>query len=476
VTYDTNTYTSNVGTLVYNNTRYSSTSINDGLNTIFSTSITIPSTTAQINKSFYWEMDLINSTQHNYFNSTSKNQSIYPFNIDNCTVYTELVLNFTERDEGTIAILNQTTTNTSMDIEVLITSRSDSSQQIRFNQTFFQINPARVCVGAGTLGNGTWILDSQVRYTARDYAVEFYNIQNATLNNNSFPQNINLFPLLTTDSQEFLINYKDENFLPVENALITLTRKYIGDGLFRTVEAPETNDDGQAIIHMVLGDIIYTIQVSKNGRLLSTFDNIVPFCINAAQGDCQINLNAFSTGTAPTDYETNNNLTYNFVFSQSARTITLTYTTLDGSSALVSINSTLFDNRGNTTVCTSQIQSSAGTLVCSIPVSIGNSSVQTYLYKDGRFIDVAYFYFNRNTPSQTFGSTGTIMLVLMFISLPLMFITNPIGIVVGAIIGLIFGSLLNLYTSGSILGIASTFIWIILAGGIIIWKINNKET
>lgn len=475
ITYDSGFYTSSVGTLVYNNTRYTSTSTGSGNNRIFTSSITTPSITSQTNKTFYWEMGLINSSGVNLFNSTNNTQTINPFNIDNCTTFSELILNFTERDEGTISILNATGQNTSMEVEVIISSVNDPTQSLQFNKTYSQINPAQVCLGAGTLGNGTWRLDSQVRYTAKDYVVEFYNIQNATLNNNSFPQNIDLFPLLATTSQEFLITFKDENFLVSEGALITLTRKYIGEGLFRTVEAPETNADGQVILHLVLGDIIYTIQVSKNGKLLGTFPNVIAFCTDLTIGKCEINLNALKTGIKPIDFETRSNLTYIFDFNEATRTITLTYSTLDGSTALIFMNTTVFDNRGNTTACSSQLSSSAGSLTCVVPSSVGNTTMKTDLFKDGIFVDSAFFVFKDKSAKDIFGSTGLIMLFLMYITIPLMFITSPIGIIIGAIIGSIFATMLNLYTGGTLIGVTSTIIWFIIAGGILIWKINQKE-
>ena len=138
-------------------------------------------------------------------------------------------------DEENLTALKGSGANTTIELEAIVTSISDPTNSITFNSTYNMINPARLCVASGILGNGTWMFDVQTRYFADGYVKEFFNIQNASLNNNSFPQHIGLFGLTTAKSQEFLISFKDNSFLPVEDALITVTRKYIGESLFRTV-------------------------------------------------------------------------------------------------------------------------------------------------------------------------------------------------------------------------------------------------
>ncbi|KKK97106.1 hypothetical protein LCGC14_2656090, partial [marine sediment metagenome] len=83
-------------------------------------------------------------------------------------------------------------------------------------------------------------------------------LQNFTLRNSSIPQNINLLDLAVVDSQEFLVTFKSVELLPVAGALIDITRKYINEGVFKTVELPLTDDEGQVIAHLVLSDEIYT--------------------------------------------------------------------------------------------------------------------------------------------------------------------------------------------------------------------------
>ena len=259
--------------------------------------------------------------------TTSQTQNVFSLGFDNCTSFTKRLLNFTLYDEDALTIIaSGSAGNGSIEVDLTATSLANTTQEINFSRTYSPSNNAQICVSE--LASG-FKIDAQVRYTANNYVIEFYNLQNASLSSSSFPQNISLFPLLSSRSKEFLVTFKDSTFAPVNDALVTVTRKYVGEGIFRTVEAPLTNNDGQALTHLVLGDIIYTVIVSKNGRILGTFNNLVPFCTNVATGDCTINLNAFSTGTPPSDFRTNRNLTYTFEFDKSARTITSIFSTTD---------------------------------------------------------------------------------------------------------------------------------------------------
>lgn len=464
------------GYLRYNNTRKLATKRNIGSNTIYTVEIFPPDVSGYINKSFIWELELNEGNGIEIFNATSGNQTINVLEIDNCTSQNNLLLNLTLKDEETLTKLTSPAYNLTIEVETLVLSNSEGIIQ-NYSYGFSNINPAQICVSNDTIASGLR-LDTLIRYTATDYVVEFYNIQNTTLSSSNFPQNIDLLPLLTTDSQEFLVTFKDDSFLPVEDALITVTRKYVDDGIFRTVEAPLTDSDGHALVHLVLGDVVYTIQVSRYGDLLAIFDNIVPFCEDATTGNCQLNLNTFVSGFEVEDLQTNNNLTWYFDVDYNSRRISTIFNVLGGATATVSINGTLFDNRGNNTVCSDSLTSSAGTLICDIPASWGNATFKIDLFKDGDFVASELIKLEESI-DDIFGPEGKyttiIFALLLFITLPLLFITSTIGIVLGAMLGIIFAILLNLYTATGIFGTAATALWFLLAGAILIWRIATRN-
>lgn len=456
--------------IVYNNTRYLATESSSGSNYLYNRSLIAPNVAAPTGIDWRWELELNDGSGTILFNISNGQQTVNQFSIDDCSVNSEVILNLTLKDEASVTTLNASATNTSIQVDLGLYDFSGNLAQ-NFSGDFDDINPAAICGTAGITNSGL-IVDAQIRYTSDNRVVEFYNIQNSTLSSDTYPQNISLYDLLSVDSQEFLVTFKDENFLPTSGALINVKRKYVGEGIFRSVEIPETNDDGQTLVHLVLGDVLYSIEVSKNGRVLGSFDNILPFCDDISTGDCRINLNAFSSGTEPEDFETKGNLTYRYVFNADARTVTTIFSTTDGTSASVNFTGVVFDNRGNQTVCSSVLDSSAGSIVCTIGISVGNTTIRGDLYKNGEFIDTSFFNLQESV-NTGFGYTGTIMMILLFLTIPLMFITSPVGMIIGGVIGLVIAGLLNLYTGGSFIGITSTLIWIVIAGAILVWKINQ---
>ena len=49
-------------------------------------------------------------------------------------------------------------------------------------------------------------------------------------------------------------------------------------------------------------------------------------------------------------------------------------------------------------------------------------------------------------------------------------------VIVGSILGLITASLLMLFNGGSFIGYGSIIVWVIIGGGILIWKISKGNT
>lgn len=461
------------GFLVYNGTTFSATKTTVGPDTIYTKNVTTPNVATATNISWQWYLDLNSGSGSQQYNLTNGTQQVNNLAIDDCSSYSTLVLNYTMYDEETKAFLNGTVANTTMNLELTLTSTANSSLSTTFAQNYTSINPAQVCVDTGVLNNSEYTLDSIISYTSTERVTEFQNIQSYTLNNNTIPQNIGLYDLLTIDSQEFLITYKDSSFLPVPGALIDIQRKYIQDGVFRSVEVPETDSNGQTIGHFVLSDVIYSIIVSKDGVTLATFNNIIAVCDNQATGDCRINLQEFGGGVNPGDFGNENGLSYNMSFNEPTRTITAIFSTNDGSQATVSLNSTLFNNFGNTTVCSDILTSSSGTLTCIIPESYGNATVIASLYKGSDLVAQRTFSIIRSAES-IFGGGRVIMIFILIITLAALGLSISAPVTLSLyVVGIIIAGVLNLYEGGTLFGLGSTVLWLVIATGILIWKMSS---
>ena len=472
LTYDPVRFTNIQGVLVYNNTRYIGTKTGIGETIMFIKQIDITPVSVQTDITFYWEIELIEPIGSTIINSTFNEQTVNIISIDDCSANSVLILNFSLKDEESQDVIDSSFYNSSVEIDVQIFPIGSSEVIISYSQNYTKNNNPQICLEEL---NESYEMDVQVLYDGGEiHVAEFYHIQKGSLSNENIPNNINLFTLKTEDSQDFLITFKDSNFIPVENALINIQRKYIDEGVFKSVEIPKTDEQGQAVGHFDLQGAIYTITIEKNKDVLAIFDNVAVYCEDPIIGNCKINLNALSTGESFSDLTQIGNITYTMSFDKSTRTITTIFSSTDGTSKTVLLNATKFDRFGNQSVCSNFLTTSAGTLTCIIPASYGNLTIIAKLYVNGGLIATRSYSIIPDA-SDRFGNNGIIMFLLMMMTLPLMMVSSTIAVILGIFIGLILGSLLMIYNNETIIGSTSIIIWAIIAGGIIIWKLKGKR-
>lgn len=400
------------------------------------------------------------------YNTNWSNQSIVTILIDNCTSYNVPLMNLTIVDED-----DQTPFSSGGDDNVSVKIDITLNNGINFNQTFSELNPIYLCTSEDIINNIE--MDATIQYSAFDHVSEFYNYQDYIINSTTIPINQTLYDLASTTSQEFLITYKDSSFLPVADALIEITRKYVGENVFKSVERPSTDQFGQTIGHFVLSDEVYTIIVSKNGVILATFQNVYAVCQSLSTGECEINLNEVIGGIQAQDFSVQQGVYYTLSYNQATDMISSTFSTVDGGTATISLNVTTLQG---IKVCSNQLTSSAGTLSCSV-ASVQNQTVVATLIKVGsiNFIGQAFYHISDFVSGDTFGASGVILALIMFITLPLMAITDRIMMIVFAMLGMIIAIILGLIAGGSIIGLGSTVMWFVIAGVILIWKIGRIQ-
>lgn len=473
-TFELNITVANAGdlddaTLYYNNTAYS-TSITQITPTTYKISKTLnaPTVSATQNKTFYFELDLDGIL----FNSTINNQTVNNLNIDDCSVFTNKLINFTLFDE---VLLSTFTAGEGpfIDAEVLIYPKGSDIPIISYSNNNTNLTFAQVCL-ENPLGTDEFTMDVLVQYGADDHVNEFYNIRDYLLTGTTAGIATNLYSLSIIDSQEFLVTVKDGGLTTVAGAIVIVSRKYIGEGVFRTVEAPLTDEDGQTLIHLVVSDVIYTFQIVKDGEVLATFDNRVAFCDNLASGDCQIRLNTVDTQITSQDYTNLNDISYSISFDDTTRTATLTFVIPSDAPSLIQLQGFLYDSNVNLSVCSSSLTASSGSVNCAVPIGSGNQTFLFKISKGGIQIGTAIFSLDESLFDIDKG-TSVILLFLLIITIPLILISSEVGMVIGVILGIIVASILTLAGEGSFLGVGATLMWLVIAGGIIIWKIGGRE-
>ena len=429
-----------------------------------SASFIIPSVASETNITFFWKINLV-STQ---VNTATKNQTIKVLSIDDCSVFSTILFNYTLFDEEDQSILSGI--NTTIEIDITIFDESRTETILSFSNEYNDTNPATICLNINLTEETIYALDSTVKYDATNYSVEYYNIQNLLIKNSTLPQTISLFDLLLEDATEFQVTFKDSNFVTVENALVQISRQYVSEGVFKTVEIPKTDSNGQTVVHLVEKDIVYNIIVLKDGEILGTFNNIIAFCEDVLIGSCFISLNALLKGEVAFDYNEDIGLFYKFNYNGSSRDLQFDFTTTDGSVKNVTLSAIKMDYLGNETVCEGFLISSSGTVSCPIPVSVGNDTIIVSIFVDGDLKITNYIESGR---AFDIGVSGYFLMFFLVLSLALMMMESKTGVILGVIIGFISGVLLS-FIQGGILAVGSSVIWLVVMGIILIYKLNTK--
>jgi len=447
-------------TLVYNNTNFAGVIINpsDNLYSVYK-NLQVPTTSVQVNNTFYWTLYLSNGVNGN---STRHNQSVSTVAFDNCSANTIILYNFTIADEKTKTTLNNSFWNTSGKINLQIYTLNTTTLIQNYSFLYNATNPFVVCINNNLSSGESYTIDTQVQYGASAYSTELYHIQRDTLNKNDIGTNITLYDLDNANTQKFDIFYKNTNFLPVENALIQVQRKYVDEGIFRVVEIPKTDYDGRTNVYLELNDIIYTFVIVKNGVILATFSDVLAVCKSVTLDDCEINFNSFASHIDPENFNDLNDFSFTLNYNRTTRTISTIYTIPSSTTATVLLNATLYDLIGKTEICSDTVTGASGTLTCVIPTTFGNGSTIVKLYKNNQLIGESIINLAR-TPTDIYGTS------IIFLSLMMMLTLIGVGIsdspIVNGffiILGTIINIALNLYYSTGYIGAGATILWLIV--------------
>lgn len=473
ITYDSTQYIGINGYLYYNNTLYSSTANTYTNGAVFTANLVTPQVASLTNISFVWNLAFQNASTITFSNSSFNNQSVNILSIDDCTTGTVKILNYTMFDEESENfIATGGSQNATFSVNIRLYPINSNASFIEYAANKSGINPFNICANLNFTNTTQYALTSQVRYSSNNRVIRFNNMQNVSITNATIPMKVPLYDLENSSSQDFFLIFKGNDFLFINGAVIDISKKYINQGVYKTVESPLTDINGQVTAHLILSNALYTITVKKNNQILGIFQDVIPQCQNPYINTCSNTFNILSTTANLDNYNTYKNMNYLNTFVKSTRTQTTIFNTIDGSTSTVLWNVTRFDARGNTTICTQTLSTSSGTFICTIPSSYGNSSVMVNLYSNGNFISSAIFDLSP-IPESIFGFTGTIMMILMYMTLVLILVSSSVGIVIGAMLGILLALLLNLMSGGSILGVTSTLIWFVIAGAIIIWRITE---
>tara|TARA_R100000049_G_C1937752_1_gene81670 strand:- start:768 stop:1580 length:813 start_codon:yes stop_codon:yes gene_type:complete len=265
---------------------------------------------------------------------------------------------------------------------------------------------------------------------------------------------------------------KDASFLTIGNALIEVQRKYIANGTFNNVEIPKTDENGEAIAHLVVDDVIYNFIIKKFGVTIREFNNVIPVCQNPTLNTCVLNFNAFSSAIIVPDFAEGDDFNFTLDYNESSRTVKSVFVIPSGEATFISLNVTQADALG-TSVCNDFVTSASGTLTCTVPSTFGNSTLTAKLYRGSDFQASGQVKLDQD-PSDIFGTALVILALLVMITLLGAGISdNPIYTVIFLMVGVVILFALNLVANNGFIGGTATILFLVIA--IIIVIINARR-
>lgn len=442
----------------------------------FTHTVTIPDGYGSVTglvQPYYWNYTIDGVTTNISTAGVSSNVTVYSMAIDDCTLYGDVILNLTVNDEEGNTEINQTA-GSNLEIDLLITSIIDPSLTWTYENTWVNDSNVTVCIPSNILNNSEYYIDFDIGFDSTDHVWEFYFLDDGVLNETKQfdPQTnyiIDLMDLLSADSTSFLFNYFDVDGLPVPDAITHTFRKYIGEGLFREVERSQADENGDTIVHLVEEDVIYFFLITQYGIPLYTSSNYNALCQAVP---CTIQLEAGGeSADFGTDWDLIDGGSYDITSDASTRIVTLNYSLNE--SAIMNLTVYKYDFDGEVILITSN-QSTGTTdyLTLDVPQGAGNVSFFATVYQDGQFINSEWINFE-STPRDRFGVTLALFLgALIILTLGLMAVTEGVGTLVMVILGVAISGALGLVTTTLSTGI-NVVVYLILAGGILLWKLTG---
>lgn len=451
--------------LIWNSTskNVTRTNISDDEIDYISTFVVPELSTNSTNWTYYFEVN------GSLFNISGMSMYV-EMNITNCSAGNYIVLNYTIYDEET----QEVPTGVNATIENYLTLTTPDYEDNYYNFSIKEEDTnLLICLPNNTLANSTFILDARTKYYYDDHVEEYHYIENFNLTADVIPKTIKLYDLLSADSTSFLVTYQDDNYLYVEGVVIDLLRQYTYlNGDFYSVEHGKTDQNGQTPLHLVTEDVIYKANVWLNGVLQHSEGEFQAIC---QASPCQINLRkAYDTTEGLSEYE---NIVYSITSQEdfyTAKAITFDFSTNDGTSTKILMNVTQSTNLLNDTICSSSKTLSAGSIVCTIPITYYNSTYLARVYKDGEFLGWRTYTLEPNA-DDIFGRTGVWLGGIGYLLLAFMGVASPSASLVLGVIGFISMGSMNLLIKSSVYGIGSSIIWLIIAVGILIWKYQQRR-
>jgi len=459
-TFDSETTTDLVSTLYINGTAYSSSLVLSSNLLRAYNSINLDSY-GNGNLTYYFKIDyklngIQNTTNSSFYNITVRNLVNNDF--DNCSINTQRIINLSMADEDS-------RTNITGYYEVNFNILNSVLNTIfTVNRTYNSSN-AVICMNASLI-NTTFYGNLKVKYNSVNRVTEEYNQERIYINKSFLPYNITLYDLLSTNSDEFKLTFKDINYLPISGAIVEVWREYIPLGIFLLVEAPKTDTYGNTIVHLVTSTENYNIYAKINNNTVASLINAKAYCSSTTT--CTYTILSSSDGGSNVDFLTSYGVSWNKFYNTSTKILTLSFSSVNTLSNLINITGQVNNNY----VCSNSLNATGGTITCTVQSIYYNDTIIFKGYVNNNLI----FTDSQKVTIETIpkDTIRYIMAIVLILVITLMGLTSGPLLILLLIVSLVGASGLYLIDSGGFLG-ASSLVLIIIALVIVLFKMTRSK-
>ncbi|MBA7491766.1 hypothetical protein ES702_02314 [subsurface metagenome] len=464
--------------LIYNGSSYLGTTTSYAGNKYTTIrQIGIPEVSQNTNISFYWNVIFSDSSEEN---STAIFQQVLNMSIDDCSSLGTQILNLTLMDEEYNSALAMTPDiNSSLGIDATLRSLSNASLFWNINANWTNTTNVAMCIPNEIINTSQFNLDIVGKYSASNYVEEFYHLDNYLITNNSIIKYIYLRDLKTADSTSFLTRYK-ESGIEISNAIISVLRKYVGEGLFREVEAGKTNNDGQTILHLVEEDVIYMFNISLNGEVRFLSSEYRVYCTSGSTCSIELEPNV-SLSTFPEDWDKLTIGTYNISSEQSTRIVRLDFNIVE----VATMNLSVYKYSNNQSEMDHLIAQNTSTISGDgfvsifVPRTYGNATFYVEIFKDTDWVG-SHTLSLRERGQDYFGTLGAFLGGLIVLALALMSASTGVFVILFALVGFAFVIILQMVDVGTgyniLYGPLAVYMYLVSSGAILFWKVVQRRS
>jgi len=437
----------------------------NGNSALLQSTINTPSVDVNTNFSFYWEFSI-----NPVFQTDPENQTVIAMNVDDCSNYSELIINYTLIDEVTETVLNGV--NSSIEIDLVLSSL-DGEEFLTYYNIYDDTPYASVCIEE--LLNGTeYYLDIVTSYVAEDYVQEFWFLDDGllTYNNDSLndyvTKNVTLRLLTLDESTTFLFKYYNEFYNIVPNAVVSVLRYYIGQGIFKEAERCQLDNNGECHLHLVEEDVIYRFRITSQGELEHLSDEYNAKCLETL---CQINLQKDEELQEWDDeYDNLEEGTYTLTSDSDTREVTLAFNLQSTGTMDLEVYEYDQDAESDTLVGSDSVIAKSGTATVTINPSYGNKTYYAVIKHNDGFVSSQWVDMNESG-FQYFGTLGLFLAGLLVLSLGLIAVSSGAWTVVFLVFGILVASITKLVEMDYYL-----LMWVVSAGALLVWKLSTRRT